>query len=149
MSVTPPLSDCLAQAQARGNDPAQCGFELSRSIVLAVREARAVRPDLVAKYGCYLLHNHTNRLGAEVWAMYEQVYTALLMYGKRGSRRGGEESEDMRLAQEYCTLLCAHCRHPRPRARAPCHAPLPTRAWLALSGRTSFRTRFASSDSRA
>ena len=105
-SPQPPLSDLLPLAQAKANDPAACGFELSRSIVLAVRESRAVRPDLVAKFGCYLLHSHTNRLGAEVWSMYEQVYTALLMYGKRSGKRGGDDdSEDMRLAQEYCALL--------------------------------------------
>lgn len=77
-SLPPPLETAVEQAAGRGYDPARCGFELSRNIVLAVREAKTLRPDLVVKYGCYLLHNHSKRLGNELWAMYEQVCVALL-----------------------------------------------------------------------
>jgi len=109
MATTPPLNVCVAAAIAKGNDPSRCGYDLSRNLVLAVRESRLNRPDLIVRYGCYLLHNHSKRLGNEVWSMYEQVYIALLQYGKHGKFSGtdGIEPEDMRLAAEYCTALSA------------------------------------------
>jgi len=82
---------------------------LCRNILLSVREGRLSRPDLVVKYGCYLLSHHSKRLGPEQWAMYEQVYIALLQYGKFSKFNGavGMEPDDMRLAQEYYTNLSA------------------------------------------
>ncbi len=120
-ALTPPLEGCLRQAKARGDDPAQCGFELCRSILLAVREARASRPDLVVKYGCYLLHNHAQRLGHEVWAMYEQVDVALLQAGKRIGKHSTTDSSELALARQFSATLCATrqlakaCRRPPPR----------------------------------
>jgi len=105
-----PLAVAEAACAPYGNEPSRCGFELSRSLLLAVRESRAHRPDLVLKFGQYLLRSHAGRLGAEVWAMYEQVYIALLHYGRRPRAAGGgaqEPSEEMRLASEYYSLLAA------------------------------------------
>ena len=86
--ATPPLSESLAKAAKCGDDPSRCGFELSRHIVLGVREAKVNRPDLVHKYGLHLLEQHKSSLSHEVWAMMEQVYVALLQRG-RVARRGG------------------------------------------------------------
>eukprot|EP00308_Calcidiscus_leptoporus_P025224 CAMPEP_0119375940 /NCGR_PEP_ID=MMETSP1334-20130426/37568_1 /TAXON_ID=127549 /ORGANISM="Calcidiscus leptoporus, Strain RCC1130" /LENGTH=324 /DNA_ID=CAMNT_0007394371 /DNA_START=16 /DNA_END=990 /DNA_ORIENTATION=- len=102
------LEEHQAAALSRGNDPSRCGYTLSRNLVMAVREARVHRPDLVVKFGCYLLSNHGSRLGYEVWAMYEQVFVALLQYAKKlgkGSSSRTTVSKEMQLAQEYCATL--------------------------------------------
>lgn len=88
--MAPQLAESLALAQIQGNSPARCGYDLSKAIVLGVREARISRPDLVTKYGQYLLQTFASRLSHEVWPMYEQTYTALLQYA---SESGGEDSE--------------------------------------------------------
>ena len=108
-SLPPPLETAVEQAASRGNDPARCGYELSRNIVLAVREAKTLRPELVASYGVYLLEKHAKRLGSEVWAMYEQVAVALLQYGKgsHDADADADAAESMRLAKEYHSLLSA------------------------------------------
>eukprot|EP00965_Chrysotila_dentata_P197292 6178108-Pleurochrysis_carterae.AAC.2 len=92
--------ELLAAASAKAEDPARCGYELCRSVVLAVREARLHRPDLVSKFGVYLLQSHAHRLGSEVWAMYEQVYIALLQHGR-------SSPESKALAEQYLGRLCA------------------------------------------
>ena len=96
--AVPSLSSQLILASRLGNDPAQCGFDLSRNILLAVRESRLNRPDIVVKFGGYLLHTHTKRLANEAWAMYEQTYIALLQFGKSSS-----DSDEMPF--DYVTLL--------------------------------------------
>lgn len=78
MSNTPSLADAESACAAYGHDPARCGFELCRDVVLAVRESKLSRPDLVVKYGQYLLKSHASRLGPEVWALYEQARAAKL-----------------------------------------------------------------------
>jgi len=111
MAATPPLATSLLAAKARGGDPARCGFELSRHILLGVREARANRPDLVLKYGGYLLQNHASSLSHEVWAAYEQVCVSLLQHSRHSERGAppdsGTESEEIRAAQEYIAALSA------------------------------------------
>ena len=111
MSVAMELPESLALAKAKGYDPARCGYELSRSIVMGVRQARVNRPDLVVKFGTWLLKKHASSLSYEVWAMYEQVYIALLQHARYGARRtapdDGAESDEMRLAQEYVATLSA------------------------------------------
>lgn len=75
-----------------------------------MREARAHRPDLVLKYGSYLLQHHASSLSHEVWAAYEQVLVALLQAGRTGMRRGAgaaADSDELRAAQEYITTLAA------------------------------------------
>ena len=86
MAATPPLADSLALAKARNFEPSRCGFELCRHILLGVREARATRPDLVLKFGGYLLQHHSSSLSHEVWAAYEQVFVALLQHGRYAAR---------------------------------------------------------------
>jgi len=108
MQAVPPLAESLARAKARGNEPSRCGFELCRSILLGVRDARANRPDLVRTFGGYLLQHHASSLSHEVWAAYEQVLVSLLQHcrtAKRGA--AATESEEMRLAQEYTATLAA------------------------------------------
>jgi len=107
MSVYPSLAEAERAAAAYGNEPARCGFDLSRDVVMAVREGKHSRPDLVLKFGQYLLRSHASRLGDAVWAMYEQVYVALLQYGRRRKKLSGsdEVSDELRLADEYCTML--------------------------------------------
>jgi len=111
MAATPPLAASLALAKARNNDPARCGFELCRHILMGVRELRAHRPDLVLKYGSYLLQNHSSSLSHEVWATYEQVYISLLQHARYGSRRtatdGTTDGAEMQMAQEHITALSA------------------------------------------
>lgn len=108
MSVTPSLDEAERACAAYGHEPSRCGFDLSRDLVMAVREGKHVRPDLVLKYGQYLLKSHASRLGDGVWAMYEQVYMALLQYGRRRKKSDGANdlSDELRLAGEYCTILC-------------------------------------------
>ena len=108
----PSLASSLKQAAAVGSEPSRCGFELSRNILLGVRESRARRPDLVVKFGTYLLDHHAQRLGHEVWNVYEQVLVALLEHGKRSEGRGKSkravptgESEPLATAQDYCNIL--------------------------------------------
>jgi len=102
------LDETLALARARGNEPSRIGFELCRKILTAVREARAARPDLVRRYGSYLLDHHSSRLGHELWATYEQVYVALLQYGKSGKLSADASMpEDLAAAQEYGNILSA------------------------------------------
>ena len=86
--ATPSLEASIKQAAAVGSEPSRCGFELSRNILLGIRESRARRPDLVVKFGTYLLDHHAQRLGHEVWNVYEQVLVALLEHGKRSEGRG-------------------------------------------------------------
>jgi hypothetical protein len=121
MSVTPSLDEAERACAAYGHEPSRCGFDLSRDLVMAVREGKHVRPDLVLKYGQYLLKSHASRLGDGVWAMYEQVYVALLQYGRRRKKSDDPDglSDELRLAGEYCTILCAAslgCRWPHPAA---------------------------------
>ena len=128
---------------------AQCGFELCRSILLAVREARASRPDLVVKYGCYLLHNYAQRLGHEVWAMYEQVDVALLQAGKRIGKHSTTDSSELALARQFSATLCAS-RQLTKACRALPHARRrPHRARRLAAGQRNSPTRSASSGSRA
>jgi len=104
------LEENLALAQARGNEPSKLGFEVCRKILAAVREARAARPDLVRRFGSYLLDNHSSRLGHELWMTYEQVYVALLQYGKSGKNQLAADAsmpEDLAAAQEYGNILSA------------------------------------------
>ena len=110
--ATPGLAASLKQAAAVGSEPSRCGFELSRNILLGVRESRARRPDLVVKFGTYLLDHNAQRLGHEVWNVYEQVLVALLEHGKRSEGRGKSkravptgESEPLATAQDYCNIL--------------------------------------------
>jgi len=108
--ATPPLAESLALAKSYGNEPSKCGFELCRHILLGVRDARAHRPDLVLKFGGYLLKHHASSLSHEVWAAYEQVYIALLEHGRYATRRtptDDADSAEMRAAQEYITVLSA------------------------------------------
>lgn len=109
--ATPPLAESLALAKARGDDPARCGFELSRHILLGIKDARAHRPDLCLKYGEYLLRTHSSSLSHEVWAAYEQVYVALLQKARctaRAAAAGNSvEGEDMHKAQEFLSKLSA------------------------------------------
>ena len=109
---TPSLAASITQAAAVGSEPSRCGFELSRNILLGIRESRARRPDLVVKFGTYLLDHHAQRLGHEVWNVYEQVLVALLEHGKRSEGRGKSkravpagESEPLATAQDYCNIL--------------------------------------------
>ena len=109
---TPSLAASITQAAAVGSEPSRCGFELSRNILLGIRESRARRPDLVVKFGTYLLDHHAQRLGHEVWNVYEQVLVALLEHGKRSEGRGKSkravpagESEPLATAQDYCNVL--------------------------------------------
>ena len=104
--MTTVLADSLAAAKARGNDPARCGFELSKNILTGVREGRTYRPDLVLKYGLYLVRQHASSLSHELWATYEQVVAALLAYGRSGKGKGGE-TDEMKQAQEFVTKLAA------------------------------------------
>eukprot|EP00967_Tisochrysis_lutea_P105618 scaffold161215_cov26-Tisochrysis_lutea.AAC.1 len=67
MSLPPSLEDAELACSLYGADPSRCGFELSRDVLLAVREAKQPRPDLVLKYGQYLLKSHASRLGEAVW----------------------------------------------------------------------------------
>lgn len=108
--ATPPLRDSIAAAQKHGSDPARCGYELCRHILLGVREARMVRPDLVYKYGSYLLQQHTSSLANEVWAFYEQVCISLLQHGRYASRSaapapGTAAQKAMATAQQYKETL--------------------------------------------
>ena len=103
-----PLQDLLAQAKAKALDPARCGYDLCHAIVSGVREARASRPDLVARFGAYLLQNHASSLSHEVWATYEQVYMALLQHGRvapGSTNAASADSEDLRKAQQYTATL--------------------------------------------
>jgi len=106
-----PLSESLVLAKAYGYEPAKCGYDLCRAIILGVREARCNRPDLVLKFGTYLLQHYSSSLSHEVWAAYEQVYISLLQHARYASRRAvpesGTESEEMRLAQEFIATLSA------------------------------------------
>jgi tetratricopeptide (TPR) repeat protein len=106
-----PLSESLALAKAKGFEPAKCGYDLCRAILLGVREARCNRPDLVLKFGTHLLQHHSSSLSHEVWAAYEQVYISLLQHARHAARRAvpesGTESEEMRLAQEFIATLSA------------------------------------------
>jgi len=104
------LEETLAIAQARGNEPSRLGFEVCHKIFSGVREARSQRPDLMRRYGSYLLNHHSSRLGHELWVMYEQVYVALLQYGKSGKHALSADAvmpEDLRVAQEYGNILSA------------------------------------------
>ena len=111
--TTPSLEASVKQAAAVGSEPSRCGFELSRNILLGVRESRARRPDLVVQFGTYLLDHHAQRLGQEVWNVYEQVLVALLEHGKQPSGGRGKskravptgESEPLATAQDYCNIL--------------------------------------------
>ena len=114
--ATPSLEASVTQAAAVGSEPSRCGFELSRNILHGVREARARRPDLVVKFGTYLIDNHAQRLGHEVWNVYEQVFVALLEHGKQRSEGRGmvkravpaaesKPSEPLATAQDYCNIL--------------------------------------------
>eukprot|EP00316_Scyphosphaera_apsteinii_P024549 CAMPEP_0119336922 /NCGR_PEP_ID=MMETSP1333-20130426/92931_1 /TAXON_ID=418940 /ORGANISM="Scyphosphaera apsteinii, Strain RCC1455" /LENGTH=316 /DNA_ID=CAMNT_0007347857 /DNA_START=23 /DNA_END=973 /DNA_ORIENTATION=+ len=101
-------AEALAAAAARGDEPSRCGFDLSRSVLLAVREDRLIRPDLVVKFGDYLLNHHKKRLGQEIWALYEQMCIALLQYGKSSKAKPEAAKPDyMRRAQECCNILSA------------------------------------------
>ena len=102
------LDESLATAQAKGYDAARLGFEACRKILAGVREARCVRPDLVRRFGSYLLDNHSSRLGPELWLTYEQVFVALLQYGKSHQLKADASMhEDLRVAQEYGNILSA------------------------------------------
>jgi len=111
--TTPSLEASVKQAAAVGSEPSRCGFELSRNILLGVRESRARRPDLVVQFGTYLLDHHAQRLGHEVWNVYEQVLVALLEHGKQPSEGRGKskravqtgQSEPLATAQDYCNIL--------------------------------------------
>jgi len=109
--MAPPLVDSLALAKGKGGDPARCGFELCRNILLGVREARAHRPDLVLKYGVHLLRHHSSALSHEVWAAYEQVCIALLLQSRYNTKQRSakaserEPSAEMQMAQEYIDKL--------------------------------------------
>ena len=110
--ATPSLEASIKQAAAVGSEPSRCGFELSRNILLGIRESRARRPDLVVKFGTYLLDHHAQRLGHEVWNVYEQVLVALLEHGKHSEGRGKSkravptgQSEPLATAQDYCNIL--------------------------------------------
>lgn len=110
--ATPSLEASIKQAAAVGSEPSRCGFELSRNILLGIRESRARRPDLIVKFGTYLLDHHAQRLGHEVWNVYEQVLVALLEHGKHSEGRGKSkravptgQSEPLATAQDYCNIL--------------------------------------------
>ena len=108
MAATPPTSESLARARSYGNNPARCGLELSKQIVLGLREGRTVRPDLALKYGSYLLKQHASALSHEVWAIYEQVLVALLQFGRYGTRKGAAnaaDSDEMRQATDHMATL--------------------------------------------
>lgn len=161
MSVTPSLDEAERACAAYGHEPSRCGFDLSRDLVMAVREGKHVRPDLVLKYGQYLLKSHASRLGDGVWAMYEQVYMALLQYGRRRKKSDGANdlSDELRLAGEYCTILCGaslsccpssaaapHSHAPRRSSAPRCSLTLPSAHSRAV--RLASRTRSASAASR-
>lgn len=112
--TTPPLEQSLKLAAAANFEPSRCGFDLCRNILAGVREGRARRPDLVIKFGTYLVDQYAQRLGHEAWTVYEQVYVALLEYGKQRVDRGGKAKHDagdgdaessLAMAQEYCNVL--------------------------------------------
>lgn len=108
MSAIPPLAESLTTTKAKGNDPSRCGFELCRSVLLGVKEARAYRPDLCLKFGAHLLRSHSSALAHELWAAYEQVYGALLNLGRYEAKKpSGEnaESDHIKRAQELLALL--------------------------------------------
>ncbi len=112
MSRSEALADALAAAAAKENDPARCGFDVCRALVSGIREARVMRPDLVAKFGSHLLSKFGSRLGAEQWPTYEQTYIAHLQYGRHGARRAGASDDDARAghmerAQRILELLKA------------------------------------------
>ena len=97
-----------ARAKSYGNNPVRCGLELSKQIVLGVREGRATRPDLVLKYGGYLIKQHASALSLEVWGIYEQVLVALLHHGRYGTRRAtgdAADSDEMRQATDIVATL--------------------------------------------
>ena len=103
--VVPPLAESLEAAKAKSNDPSRCGFDLCRAIVTGIREARAHRPDLMLRYGSYLLQHHASALSHEVWATYEQMYIALMLRGRADSRRatkrgGGADASDMEMSAD-------------------------------------------------
>jgi hypothetical protein len=142
MSLTPSLDEAERACAAYGHEPSRCGFDLSRDVVMAVREGKHIRPDLVVKFGQYLLKSHASRLGDGVWAMYEQVYMALLQYGRRRKKSDGAiDSDELRLAGEYCTILCAPSLGTAPLPASTCaHAPacgIPL-VWRACIGEQSF-----------
>ena len=99
------LDENLAAAERYGNDPSRCGFELSRAIVLGIREARAHRPDVVVPFGRFLIDS--GRLGSEEWAILEQVAIALLPYAATNAKGGSGDGEAMALADEYVRRLSA------------------------------------------
>uniref|UniRef100_A0A7S2NJY0 ER membrane protein complex subunit 2 n=1 Tax=Haptolina brevifila TaxID=156173 RepID=A0A7S2NJY0_9EUKA len=109
--MAPPLAESIALAASKDSDPARCGFELCRNILLGVREARAHRPDLVLKYGVYLLRHYNSKLSHEVWAFYEQVAIALLLQSRyTTAQRKAKPSEvkpsaEMEMAQEFIDKL--------------------------------------------
>jgi ER membrane protein complex subunit 2 len=108
--LEPTLDENLRFALSRGNEPGRIGFEMCRKIVAGVRESRVHRPDLARRFGSYLLESHSSRLGHELWATYEQVYVALLHYGKSGKHAPATDTampDDLRAAQEYCNILSA------------------------------------------
>lgn len=93
LSMVASLAESLALAKLEGNDPARCGYDLCKAIVIGVREGRVSRPDLVVKYGQYLLQKFAGRLGHEVWPMYEQTFVALLQYASAPDGEGGAAAE--------------------------------------------------------
>tara|TARA_B110001452_G_scaffold243567_1_gene227081 strand:- start:334 stop:1329 length:996 start_codon:yes stop_codon:yes gene_type:complete len=109
--TTPPLEQSLKLAEAAKYEPSRCGFDLCRNILAGVREARVRRPDLVIKFGTYLVDQFAQRLGHEAWTVYEQVYVAMLEYGKQRPDRGkakrdaGESESSLAMAQEFCNVL--------------------------------------------
>lgn len=104
------LADSLLIASTKGHEPARCGFNLCRAIIMFVRESRLLRPDLVTKFGPHLLEAHTRKLSQEKWALHEQIYMALLQYGRTCSPRkaDGIEGDSIFLAQQYLNILSAH-----------------------------------------
>ena len=108
--ATPPLRESLELARARGDDPARCGFDLCRHIIIGVKESRAARPDLCLKYGGYLLSAHPSSMSQEVWGVYEQVYIALLQHARQDSKRvpaDASANNTLRQAQDLLTVLSA------------------------------------------
>ena len=111
--ATPELSESLKKAEALALEPNRCGFDLSRNILAGIRESRARRPDLVVRFGTYLVNQHAGRLGHEVWTVYEQLYVALLETGKQRAEGRGKskrvmplgDSEPLAAAQDLCNIL--------------------------------------------
>ena len=100
------LPEVLAQAKTRAYQPAKCGYDLCRAVLTSVRDHRANRPDLVRTFGTHLLQHHASSLAHDVWAMYEQVFVALLQYAPaKGALADDVDKEEMRLAQQYVATL--------------------------------------------